>query len=157
MTWIFGVIGFFIGFIMGPVGAVIGAIIGWFIGAGINDEEDIEEDIDYKELKLKVKQRALDCEDGNKRNFFVLSFDGVITVSYDNCDVEYIIEILDITDGGEKSVHVIDGNGVNNRLYIQKEETIPYKATSYDNIEIEHLLIDSLIFTRKGERKLTCL
>ena len=154
MSWTGAGIGAAIGTLFGgPVGAGVGAAIGSMFGN--DDEEHIEEE--YEKLKLKIKQTVLEYEDGTKGNFFVLKIKGNLTVPSNDYAVKTTVEIFDTTDEVEKIVYTNNeaynakGDGT---FYVKGENTIPYDVSSFDNIEVEQIHIDSLIFPRKGERKL---
>jgi len=153
MSWTGAGIGAAIGTLFGgPIGAGVGAAIGSMIGN--DDEENIGEE--YEKLKLKIKRTTLEFEDGSRGNFFVLHIKGDLLVPTNDYEVKTIVEIFDTTDEVEKLVYTNEEayNGRKDGTFcIEGENTIPYEATSLDT-DVEQIMIDSLIFPRKGERKL---
>ncbi len=153
MSWTGAGIGAAIGTLFGgPIGAGVGAAIGGMIG---NDEETSTEE--YKELKLKVKQKQLELEDGSSGEFFVLHIKGDIEVPHNDYEVKTIIQIFDITDDADGKAVYTNEEAYNDKddgtFYIENKTSIPYEVSTFD-IDIEQILIDGLILPRKGERKL---
>lgn len=154
MSWIGAGIGAAIGTLFGgPIGAGIGAGIGSMIG---NDDKEEYVEEEYEKLRLRINHTTLEFEDGSSGDFFVLHIKGDLIVPTDNYEVKTAIEIFDITDEIEKLVYTNEEVYSDNKdgiFYIENEETILYAVTSFD-IDVNQIMLNSLIPPRKGKRKL---
>ncbi|RLA69755.1 MAG: hypothetical protein DRG30_09845, partial [Epsilonproteobacteria bacterium] len=79
---------------------------------------------------------------------FKVKLKGTIEVPYNDCDVNVVLVIDDITNSEEETVGIYEDG------HAQYETTIPYDFTEYDNISFFEVPTDALKFPRKGYRRL---
>lgn len=160
MSWIGAGIGAAIAILFGEtigavvIGVVIGASIRAMLGKNNKEVYIVKE---QTKLKLTVVKSGLDFEDGSRGNFFILKIEGTLAAPSDDYKVKTIIEIFDTTDEIEKIIYTNEetySDGNDGVFFIERESTIPYEITSFDNNMAEQIFIDSLILPKKGERKL---